>query len=147
MQLEMKEDHPEAMMAMLRHMYGLPYNQVVNQNFRLLQHHASAFVLAGEYQYHVLELVACDIMRSMLNSHACSLEDFFQAIRVIFAATSRSAIATAFFVAACVADLRLLKQNADFLLLLREFPELGFEILGHQDLEVALPEAGEWENE
>jgi hypothetical protein len=44
----MKEDHSEAMMAMLRHMYGLPYNQVVNQNFRLLHHHASAFVLAGK---------------------------------------------------------------------------------------------------
>jgi hypothetical protein len=86
-------------------------------------------------------------MRRMLDSHACSLEDFFQAIGVIFAATPKSGIATAFLVAACVANLRLLKQNAAFLLLLREFPELGFEILAHQDLEAALPEAGNWEEE
>jgi hypothetical protein len=132
------------MMAMLRHMYGLPYSRLVDRNFRLLQHHALVFVLAGKYQYQVLEVEACDIVRSLLDSRSCSLEDFFQAIRVIFAATSRSETATALLLAACVADLRLLKQNAGFLLLLREFPDLGFEILAHQDLENALPEAREW---
>ena len=142
----MQED-PEAMMVLLQHMYNLPYERVVNENFRLLQHHASVFVLAGKYQYHTLEVEACDMMRSMINSHACGLEDFLQAIRVVLAPASRDSIATACLVAACVADLRLLKQNAEFLLLLREFPDLGFEILRHQDLENVLPEAGEWEQE
>lgn len=135
------------MMVLLRHMYDLPYTAVVNQNFRLLQHHALVSVVAVKYQYHVLEVEACEVIKSMVGSHACSLDDFLQTIRIIFAATARGRLVTTCLVAACVADLRMLKQNAEFLLLLREFPELGFEILGHQDLESALPEAGEWGGE
>jgi hypothetical protein len=147
MQLELKEDDAEEMMVLLRHAYNLPYDLVVNQSSRMLQHHALVFVLAGKYQCHTLEIEACGMMKATLDSHACSLEDFMQAIRVIFAATTRDSTATACLVAACVADLCVLKQDAGFLLLLREIPDLGFEILRHQDLEIVLPEAGEWEQE
>jgi hypothetical protein len=145
--LELKEDDAEAMMVLLRHMYDLPYTAAVHDKFSLLQHHALISVVAVKYQYRVLEVEACETIKGMVDSHSCSLEDFLQAIRIIFAATTRSRMVSACLVAACVADLRLLKQNAGFLSLLREFPELGFEILGHQDLESALPEAGEWEGE
>ena len=134
-------------MVLLRHIYDFTYSAAVKQDSQLLHHHASVSVVAVKYKYQVLELEACEVIKGMAASHSCTLDDFLQAIRVIFTATTRSRMVTACLVAACVADLRLLKQNPGFLTLLREFPELGFEILGHQDLENALPEAGEWEGE
>lgn len=100
------------MMVMLRHMYDQPYNAVGNPNFRQLQHHALVSVVAVKYQYHVLEVEACEVIKSMVGSHSCSLEDFIQAIRVTFAAATRSKIVTTCLVAACVANLRLLKQGS-----------------------------------
>ena len=134
-------------MVLLRHMYDVSYSAAADQNFQLLQHHVSISVVAVKYQYRILEVEAGEVIKGMVASHSCSLEDFLQAIRVIFAAATRSRMVTAYLVAACVADLRLLKQNPGFLTLLREFPELGFEILGHQDLENALPQAREWKGE
>jgi hypothetical protein len=147
MQFQLNEDNPEAVMVVLRRMYDIPYDQVVNQDFRLLQHHALVLVLAGKYRHQVLEVEAGEIMRTMINSYACTLQDFTQSLRIVFAAATRSTTVTACLVTACVANLRLLKRNAGFLSLLQEFPELGFEILRHQDLEDILPEAGEWEGE
>jgi len=147
MQLQLSEDNPEAVMVVLRRMYDIPYDQVVNQDFRLLQHHALVLVLAGKFQHQVLEVEAGEIMRTMINSHACTLQEFIQSLRIAFAAATRSTAATACLVTACVANLRPLKRNPGFLSLLRKFPELGLEILRHQDLEDILPEAREWEGE
>ena len=144
MQLDLKQDDAEAMMVLLRHMYDLPNSAEANPSFHLLQHHALVSVAAVKYRYHVLEVEACKVINEMVGLQSCSLEDFLQTIRVTFAAATRSKIVTTCLVAACVASLRSLKQDARFLLLLREFPELSFEILRHQDLEDALPEAGIW---
>jgi hypothetical protein len=47
-QLELPEDDPEAMMALLRYIYGMPYTQVVSEEMRPLQFHALVSMTAAK---------------------------------------------------------------------------------------------------
>jgi len=145
MQLGLYEDDPEAMMVLLRYIYGLPYNQVVNENSHLLQHHALVGVAAARYQIHGLQKEACEAMRAIIDSPARRFQDFFTALRIVFDPMMQDSEARACMITACIAELRVLKRNAEFRSLWQEFPDMGLEILDHPDLDNALQEAREWE--
>jgi len=131
------------MMVLLRHMYGFPYSRVINQHFHLLQHHASAFVLAEKYQYHGLQADACGIMKGIVDADDDSLNDLLQAIRVVLASSiQEGSMAENCLVAACIVHLRSLLHSAEFFQLLQELSALGPKIFQHRDFEAALLGAG-----
>lgn len=128
-------------MALLRYIYGLPYNQVMNETLHLLQHHALVCVAAIKYQVYGLQEEACGAMMAIFNSPARRLQDFFAALRIVFDPLMETSEARACMVTACVAELRALKRSAEFRSLWQEFPDMGLEILDHPDLDNGLQEA------
>lgn len=138
MQLELREDDPEAMMALLHFIYGLPYNQLEVNDSVLLQHHALVSMLAQKYQVHSLQEEACGAMKAAVRSPTHCAEDFFSALRIVFDPAMQDSKARACMVAACVAELRVLKRNVKFRSLWQEIPGLSLEILDHPDMDNGL---------
>ena len=123
------------MMALLRYIYGLPYTPVASKEMRPLQFHALVSMTAAKYQVHDLQEEVCEHMQCIIDSQTYRTEDFLEALRaVITDAKMQGSPVRARMISACVAGLRALKTNAGFLSMLREFPDLGIEIIGHQDL-------------
>jgi hypothetical protein len=83
-EVELHEDDPDAMMAMLRHIYGLPYDELPRGGIYLLSQHASTFVVAEKYQISGLQSDVCDKIERTFASHIYPIEDFLKAVRMIF---------------------------------------------------------------
>jgi hypothetical protein len=140
--VELHEDDPDAVMAMLRHIYGLTYDEHTPGGCCLLSQHASVFVVAEKYQIPGLQSDACRKIQNLLNSHIYPIEDFLKAIRTIFSSTVPDSIARAPIALECTVRLQELRERDDFLSLLRDLPDLSMDIIRDPDLECAFP--GDW---
>jgi hypothetical protein len=138
------EDDPEAMVALLRYTYGLPYDEFLGHPREQLRTHA-------EYQVQGLKLAICNNMRRTLHTHLHlgmayakpEIADFINALQIVVAGTpAGDDYARKVMLEACVWNLRSLHQHPESLALLRQSADLGAEIIGHQDLECGL--AGDW---
>ena len=140
--MELHEDDEEAVLAMLRHIYGLTYDEQTPGGCCLLSQHASVFVVAQKYQIPGLQADACRNIQSKLNSHIYPTEDFLKAVRTIFSSTRSDSIARAPMARECTVCLKELRARDDFESLLRELPDLSMDIIRNPDLECAFP--GDW---
>jgi hypothetical protein len=126
-EVELHEDDPEAMMSMLRHIYGLPYDELAYGTSCLLSQHASTFVVAEKYQILGLQSDICSNIQSMLDSHIYPLEDFLKAARTVFTLTTSNSIARVPMARECTTRLQELRERDDFVSLLRKLPDLSLE--------------------
>ena len=141
-EVELHEDDPDAMMAMLRHIYGLRYDELPRGGTYLLSQHASTFVVAEKYQILGLQSDICSNIQSMLDSHIYPLEDFLKAARTVFTLTTSNSIARVPMARECTTRLQELRERDDFVSLLRELPDLSLDIIKNSDFECAFP--GDW---
>jgi hypothetical protein len=123
------------MMALMRYIYGLPYAQVASEDMTALQYLALVSMTAEKYQMFDLNEEACEDIGSIIDPQTYRTEDFLGALRTALTdVRMQCSPVRARMISGCVAGLCALKTNAGFLSMLREFPDLGVEIIGHQDL-------------
>jgi hypothetical protein len=145
------EDDPESMVALLRYIYGLSYDESFGEGLEQLQRHAEAYVVADRYQVQGLELTVSNNMQRIsttrvedrVSHEEPELDDFINALRIIVTGTpADDKLAWRVMLEGCILNLQHLHQRPDFLKLARESADLGAELVGHLDLECGL--AGDW---
>jgi hypothetical protein len=102
------------MMALLRHIYGLPYDALPHGGTYLLSQHASTFVVAEKYQISGLQSDVCDKIERTFASHIYPIEDFLKAVRMIFSSTRQNSIARLPMARECTTCLKELRERDDF---------------------------------
>jgi len=75
-EVELHEDDPEAVLAMLRHIYGLTYDEQTPGGCCLLSQHASVFVVAEKYQISGLRQMPAERSRASWTPIYTPLETF-----------------------------------------------------------------------
>jgi hypothetical protein len=131
------------MMAVLRHIYGLPYTTDLadSGNPTSLLPHATIYVTAEKYQIHALKVESCSAMSDILlrnaspKDHAlewlCS-PDQLRALREIITGTPTSDTAGRdLLVSHCIHLMPGLNNNQDFMQLVADLPGLGADLIGH----------------
>lgn len=68
MEIELKEDDANAMVALLRYLYDLPYDEAFGDQRQLLQPYAEAYVVAEKYQAQGLNVVISEKLKHMIHS-------------------------------------------------------------------------------
>jgi hypothetical protein len=128
------------MVALLRHIYELPYDTMLKDQCDRLQPHAMVYVVAEKYQVDGLKRAISQRMNSIIESHL-DIRDFVKAYRTIAESTTRhDAHARKMMVGKCITRLHHLHRDAEFISLLREHADLGVDMIEHQDLPRAFPE-------
>lgn len=142
------------MVALLRYIYGLPYDECFGDQRKMLQPHAEAYVAAEKYQVQGLKFAISDNLKHMIHFEKDlrkewwdrenrEIDEFIEALKIIVAGTPvHDNHARKVMVEVCVLNLRHLQAKPEFLSLLRESSDLGADIIGHPDLECGLP--GDW---
>jgi hypothetical protein len=136
-EIELHEDDPRAMVALLRHIYDLPIRPEGGEMWPWdLNSHAELYMTAGKY---LMEGLKSEVCRSMTNCHHShgtirDITDFLKGLRKIMICTSSKDHARKVLVNTCILNLKLLQEQSGFLSLLREFADLGADILEHRDL-------------
>lgn len=140
-EVELHEDDPNAMIVLLRYLYGISYPTKAS-----LQDHAQVFVVAEKYQISRLREEAFDEMESSLEDSELSCtfdyEGFVLALRTIFTATTPNNTARNLVMSVCITDLNNMRNHDAFTTLLAAVPELAVEIVKHPDLKWDSP--GKW---
>ncbi|GAB7324542.1 hypothetical protein MBLNU13_g08446t1 [Cladosporium sp. NU13] len=140
-ELELLDDEPEAMMAVLRHIYGLPYpssSAELDETSSLLPH-ALVYVTAEKYQIHALKIESCSAMSDILlknskpKEHAlewlCS-PDQLRALREIIIGTPASNTAGRNLLVTHRTHLMPgLNNNQAFMELVADLPGLGADLI------------------
>jgi hypothetical protein len=139
-ELEFLEDDPEAMMAVLRHIYGLPYatDAEFDKTTSLLPH-AMVYTTAEKYQIHGLKIESCSAMSDILlknsepKEHAlewlCS-PDQLRALREVINGTPKSDLAGRdFLISHCIHLMPGLNDNQAFMDLVADLPGLGADLI------------------
>ena len=107
-----------------------------------LQHHALVYVVAEKYQIRRLRDEAYENMRYNMRpenlQNGIAFSEFMVTLRTIFTSTTPDSMARVCTMQACMRCLEELRDNADFVSLLLELPELGVEIIKHPDV------TGDW---
>jgi hypothetical protein len=137
------------MVALLRYIYDLPYDEIFGDRRALLQPHAMVYVVAEMYQIEGPKLAVSHKMERLIHeafrdgTSKFTIHDFLDALRTIVTGTSTSdQLARKVMVEGCILNVQHLQQQPAFTSLLRESADLGAEILGHKDLECGLQ--GSW---
>jgi hypothetical protein len=135
-------------MALLRHLYGLPYRADLpewHDGLSLLPH-ALVYVTAEKCQIKELQITACATMSDIIciNSNRkvkiesslrlVQFPDFLAALRTIITGTpSNDTLGRDLLITYCVGQRRMtqLLKNEQFTAMLAEIPELGTELLAH----------------
>jgi hypothetical protein len=145
----LQEDDPESMVALLRYIYDLPYDEIFGDRRTLLQPNAMVYVVAEKYQIEGLKLAVSRKMERLIqdalgdSTSKSGTEDFLDALRIIVTGTHPSdQLARKVMVEGCILNLQHLQQQPAFTSLLRESADLGADILSHKDLECGLQ--GSW---
>jgi hypothetical protein len=140
-EVELHEDDPQAVMVLLRYLYGIPYPTKAS-----LQEHAQMFVVAEKYQISRLREEAFDEMEASLEESELSCtfdyEGFVLALRTIFTATTPNNTARKLLMSVCITDLNNMRHHDAFTALLAAVPELAVKIINHPDLKWESP--GKW---
>lgn len=137
------------MVALLRHIYGLPYRTDGSDAWPTsLEAYAELYATAGKYLMRRLQ----DNVRSSLQYvPSCyqpgtgvisDVSDFVRGVRKILTCTSCDQWARGCLVSACTKNLKLLYKDEEFLSLLRDFGDLGADIMGHEHFERTF--SGSW---
>lgn len=137
---ELKDDDLEALTALLRFLYGLPYAADAEEwhHGRSLLPHVLVYTTAEKYQVKELQARCYAIMESNLGNNtekmlldAAEPSDFLDALREMFAGTpSRDNEGRRLFVVHCAESLRQYARNEAFMALVAQIPELGAELVG-----------------
>jgi hypothetical protein len=139
------------MVALLRHIYDLPYNGLLAHHGSLLRPHAMVYVVADKYQINGLQVAVSNKIKGIINSYkdlkprtaGPTIDDFLEALRIIVTGTTANdQLARKVMVEGCIINLRLLHQKRAFASLLSESADLGAAIITHNDLECGL--SGAW---
>lgn len=138
--MELHEDDPEAMMALLAHIYGHPYAYPEGDD--PLQKLALLSIAADKYQLDELQGILYGKLESKIQSQFFDPEDFFNAIRTIFTSTAQNSRARRPIISGCASYLEEFQQDRDFVALLKDFPDLSIGILTSHELASAFP--GDW---
>jgi len=139
------------MVALLRYIYGLPFDEPFAGRRHLLQPHAKVYVVAEKYQIQGLKFAVYKSLKRMLQSETDlwkenadgSIVDFMDAFQAVDTGTAaRNDQLRKMMVDACIWNLRYLRQKPRFLAILEHSPGLSVAIISHLDLECSLP--GDW---
>lgn len=68
MEIELKEDDANAMVALLRYLYDLPYEEAFGDQSKFLQPYAETYVVAEKYQVRGLKIAISEQLRHMIHS-------------------------------------------------------------------------------
>jgi hypothetical protein len=137
-EVELCGDDPEAMMALLRHLYGLPYPMDTAEwhDGKSFVPHALVYTTAGKYMINKLQTEASLTMSTIVSNSrhdavdSVESSDLLDALRVIVAGTPVSDTGgREVLLAYCVSVMRRLAQNAKFMAAVAETPALGAELI------------------
>jgi hypothetical protein len=126
------------MIALLRHLYGLPYpvDIVEWHDGQSLLPHALVYTTAEKYQIKMLQTEASLNMMTIVGNsdddavHSVDNSDLPDAMRVIIAGTPvGDSGGREVLLAYCVSVMRRLSQNAEFMATVAETPALGAELI------------------
>ena len=141
-EVELREDDPEAMMAVLRHLYGLPYaaDQDEWHDGATLLPHVLVYITAEKYQITELKAELCAVMSAILCSY-CQKDrmkawlgspDHLDAVREMIAGTtSDDTEGRNLLIDWCADRMDDLHKNEPFMQLVAEVPELGADLIAH----------------
>ena len=139
------------MVALLRHIYDLPYRRDGRDGGEKWPVDLNAFVTlwatAGKYLMKDVQHAVTRDIETLTGYHLnkgviSDVPDFIAALRNIFPCTSTEDYARKYMVAACIRNLTLLQNDKEFISLLRECGDLGAEIIGNKNLDRGL--LGSW---
>jgi len=131
------------MVAVLRHIYGLPYAADLADfdTTTSLLPHAVVYTTAEKYQIHGLKIESCSAMSDILLKNASPKEhalewlcssDQLGALREIITGTPTSDTAGRdLLVSHCIHLMPGLNNNGDFMQLVADLPGLGADLIGH----------------
>jgi len=126
-------------MALLRYLYGLPYegDHAEWYDGLSLLPHALGYTVAEKYQIKEPQAAACAKMSDIIcinkqnSMRLLESSDLLDAIRTIIAGTPRSdEFGRELLVQHCVDEMRCFVKNENFMATVAELPELGAELLG-----------------
>lgn len=149
----MKEDDPDAMVALLRFIYDLPFEgnakiDITSNEDELLLPYTQVYIAADKYQVEGLKLAVSNTMKRIIDTEMdfdedpC-VDDFLETLRVIVTHTTpQDQLARKVVVEACVMNLQCIRKRPELLSLLSDSTELVVEIICHQNLECGFP--GAW---
>lgn len=92
-EVELHEDDPNAMTALVRYLYDLPYADDTEGWCTRLQPHALVYVVADKYQIESLKTEVCDNMKAIIGDRlnlersASDRVDFLGAVRTMVSCT------------------------------------------------------------
>lgn len=136
------------MVALLRYMYDLPFHTNGSEKWPTkMSSCTELYVTAGKY---LIKELQHDVCRHMKNSSCfrpgrkviLDVADFVQALRQIMTCTVGDNCARRSMVSSCTTNLKLLRKEKEFVSLLRDFGDLGADIIEHEELECAI--LGSW---
>jgi hypothetical protein len=142
-EFELREDDPEAMMAVLRYLYGLPYAADLAEwhDGATLLPHVLVYTTAEKYQITGLKIESCATMCEILGSYYgdddralawLGSSDHLDSSYQIHSATPTSDTrGRSLPVTYCVDRLRALSENIAFTRLVADVPGLGAELIAH----------------
>ena len=150
-EIKLQEDDPNAMLALLRFLYGLPYDAEAKSKWLIsLQPHAEVYVVADKYQIAPLKEAVAENMRQIVTAktythkmgylrHCDSFknsDDFYGALQVILEVTTKQDThARQVLIDFLIQNIDFFRKQYEFISLLKEYPELAIEIISHEDLE------------
>jgi len=139
------------MLALLRFLYGLPYDAAANTEWSASLHpHALVYIVADKYQLGPLQEAIANNMRKIISTTAYThhmgylrycdsfknSDDFFSALRTILEiTTTHDAHARKVLTDFLIQNIDYFRKQDELLSLFKEYPELAVEIISHQDLE------------
>jgi hypothetical protein len=141
------------MIVLLRHIYDLPYVDLLKDSKTKLQFLAQVYLAADKYQLEELQANVIKLMRQMtcvltvdmygMYEYSYRLNDFLEATDMIFDGTVRQDdVCRVALIEVCVLWIHDLNKLSRFSLLLREHADLGAGILAHEGLSLNLQ--GSW---
>lgn len=150
--IELHGDDPDAIFALLRFLYGLPYDAEANSKWLTsLSPHAQVYVVADKYQLDPLKEAIAENMRKIITAKSythptgylryCNtfknFDDFFGAFQVILEITTPSdTLARKVLVDFVIQNIDFFKKQKELLSLFQVYPELAVAIISHPDLEI-----------
>lgn len=152
-EIELRDDDPDSVIALLRYIYGLPYTaDTTKQWFDTLLPRALVYVVANKYQVEALRKEVCENMRLILNFKAYlavervpndwleerlkNRTDFTVALQTIIAGTTTNDTqGRKLLMDVLIQNFPHLRRTEELASLLKEVPELGVEIIAHDDFE------------
>lgn len=137
--IKLCDDDSDAMMLVLRHLYGLESHVVETEDQHYLETQARVYAVADKYQVETLLVEVCKKLSDCLLPHqrgdTINIPDFLAASRIIFLGTpSDSSRGREIVVRTCVNLQRQLRNRPDVISLLSEAGALGAAIINHEQL-------------